>query len=229
MRVRGSYVEDYTAGKPWKMEKRRRIMDAAFGLFSDRGIIPVTISDVAQVSGVSRATVFRYFATKLDLVMAVAASGWEDYLHAAETSLPAETLDGMSGAQCLSAFLEVSLDLYRNHSDFLRFNYDFNSYLRLESATEEQRLPFRRISDVLGAQFHFLYDLGMRDGTLRRDVSETMMLSSSIHIMLAAATRYATGLVVAYEGVADPECELEMLKEMMLARFTNRQVVHADT
>jgi hypothetical protein len=49
------------------------------------------------------------------------------------------------------------------------------------------------------------------------------MFSSSFHIMLAAATRYAVGLVVVYEDSNDPESELVMLEELLLSRFTIRK------
>ena len=65
-------LTDYTAGKAWKIERKDHIMEEAFCLFSAKGIIPVTIPDVAKASGVGRATVYRYFPAKMDLVIAVA-------------------------------------------------------------------------------------------------------------------------------------------------------------
>ena len=49
------------------------------------------------------------------------------------------------------------------------------------------------------------------------------MFSSIFHIMLAAVTRYAVGLVVVYENSSQPESELVMLEEMMLSRFTREK------
>lgn len=72
--------------------------------------------------------------------------------------------------------------------------------------------------DHLGELFHELYERGMRDGTLKKDVPEKMMFSSSFHIMLAAVTRYAVGLAYVIEG-NDPEEELIMLEELLLSRF----------
>jgi hypothetical protein len=74
--------------------------------------------------------------------------------------------------------------------------------------------------DMLGVQFHSLYERGLKDGSLRTDVSEATMFSSLLHIMLAAATRYAVGLVVVYEDSIDPDSELVLLEELLLSRFT---------
>lgn len=216
-------LKDYAAGKSWKIEKQQHIMETAYELFSEKGIIPVTITDIAEASGVGRATVFRYFTSKLELVISISTWKWEEYIEVRDATLSQETLDKMTGAEYLRFFLDSFLDLYRNHRDILRFNYDFNSFLRYEVGTAEQKQPYLQMVGVLGAQFHVLYERGVKDGTLREDISESSMFSSSFHIMLAAATRYAVGLVVVYEDSNDPESELVMLEELLLSRFTIRK------
>ena len=216
-------LKDYTAGKSWKIEKQQHIMETAYELFSEKGIIPVTITDIAEASGVGRATVFRYFTTKLELVVSISTWKWEEYIEVRYATLPQERLDKMTGAEYLRFFLDSFLDLYRNHRDILRFNYDFNSFLRYEAGAAEEKQPYLQMVNALGAQFHVVYERGMKDGTLREDISESSMFSSSFHIMLAAATRYAVGLVVVYEDSNDPESELVMLEELLLSRFTIRK------
>lgn len=210
---------DYTAGKPWKLAKRQHIMGAAYALFSQKGIERVTMPEIAEAGGVGRATLYRYFATKLDLVVAIGTWQWAEYIKDHDVSLPQETIDQMSGAEYLGFYLDAFVDLYRNHKDILRFNYNFNSFLSYEVGTSEQRQPYMHMVDGLLAAFHGIYERGLRDGTLDTAISEASMFSSSFHIMLAAATRYAVGLVYLSPG-ADPESELVMLKELLLAKYT---------
>ena len=216
-------MKDYAAGKPWKMEKQQHILETAYALFSEKGITPVTITDVAEASGVGRATMFRYFPSKLELVIAIGTWKWEEYIDRYNALLPPEKMETITGAEWLRFFLDAFLDLYRNHADILRFNYNFNSYLRYEAGEAEQRQPYLRMTDGLGELFHQLYERGKADGTLNTDYSEHAMFSSIFHIMLAAVTRYAVGLVVVYENSSQPESELVMLAEMLLARFTREK------
>lgn len=211
-------LKEYTAGKHWKLEKRQHIMETAYRLFSEKGIIPVSITEVAEASGVGRATVFRYFSTKAELVIATGAWLWQDYIEAHNALLSPEELTKMTGAERLRFYLESFLDLYRNHPGILRFNYDFNSYLRHETESEEEKSPYLNIVKILGVQFHELYERGMRDGTLNTDISEREMFSATFHIMLAAATRYAVGLVMVFDD-SDPENELVMLEKALLREF----------
>ncbi len=213
-------MNGYSTGKAWKQAKARHIMETAFRLFSERGIAPVTMPEVAKACGVGRATLYRYFTTKLDLVVAIGTWKWSAYIAGHDASVSPEALVQMTGAGYLRFFLDGFLDLYQNHSDILRFNYNFNSYLRYETGTAAQRQPYLRLVDELGARFHALYELGREDGTLRTDIPEASMFSSAFHIMLAAVTRYAVGLVYVPEQVTDPLSELVMLEELLLARFT---------
>ena len=210
---------DYTGGKAWKIERQQRILEEAYRLFSEKSIEGVTMPEVAEASGVGRATVYRYSPTKLDLVVAIGTQTWDEYIQSQGELLTEEEIEKMTGAEYLRFFLEGFLDLYRNHGDLLRFNYDFNSYLRSADGSAEQKQPYMRMVDNLGLLFHVLYEKGQKDGTLRSDIPEVEMFSGSFHIMLAAVTRYAVGLVYVPESGADPENELMMLKELLLSHY----------
>lgn len=213
-------MNDYPSGKAWKLAKEQHILETAFRLFSENGIEAVTMPEVAKACGIGRATLYRYFTTKLDLVVAIGTWKWNEYIALHDASVPMEEQARMTGAEYLRFYLDSFLDLYRNHRDILRFNYNFNSYLQHEAEAATQKQPYIQMVDVLHERFHRLCERGRRDGTLRADISETTMFSSSFHIMLAAVTRYAVGLVYVPEEVNGPESELVMLEELLLSRFT---------
>ena len=124
---------------------------------------------------------------------------------------------GRTAAEEFDAFLESFLDLYRNHKDILRFNQFFNVYLQSEVIPEEEKKPYLDMIRALEARFGETYRKGQQDGTLRTDLPEKKLFSVTIHLMLAAVTRYAVGLV--YNEGTDAEEELRLQKEMLLERF----------
>ena len=77
--------------------------------------------------------------------------------------------------------------------------------------------PYQEMIDQLKAWFHEMYVKAQVDHTLKTDLSEQDMFSTTIHLMLAVVTRYAIGLV--YQSGSDPEKELELQKELLLTRF----------
>ncbi|GAB1814942.1 TetR/AcrR family transcriptional regulator [Mycobacterium sp. MUNTM1] len=58
-------------GAPTAASPRERVLAAAYDLFSRRGIRAVGTDEVIARAGVARATLYRHFATKNDLVLAV--------------------------------------------------------------------------------------------------------------------------------------------------------------
>ncbi len=202
-------------------EKARRAgmaMESAFELFAEKGIELVTMPDIAEASGVGRPSLYRYFSTKTDLVIAIGAWKWREYIERYSSLRSAEEREQMTAAQRLRWYMDSYIDLYRNHKDILRFNYFFNSFIVKEQVTLEQKRSYIDVIGMMQKIFHELYEKGMKDGTLRSDLPESVMLSSSFHIMLAAVTRYAVGLVY-IEDEADPERELVLLEEALLSRY----------
>ena len=125
---------------------------------------------------------------------------------------------GMSAAEDYEYFLNSFLTLYRDHRDVLRFNQFFNVYVQSEEIAPEQMRPYMSMIGALAERFHGVYEKGRRDGTLRTDLPERELFSTSLHLMLAAVTRYAVGLV--YQGDSEPEQELLTLKRMLLHAYT---------
>jgi AcrR family transcriptional regulator len=56
-------------------DRRRRVIDAAFELGAERGYDAVQMRDVSAISGVSLATIYRYFSSK-DHLLAAAMTEW---------------------------------------------------------------------------------------------------------------------------------------------------------
>jgi AcrR family transcriptional regulator len=72
-----------------KEQKRERLQQAAFELFAARGFDHVTVDEVAEHAEVSKSTLFRYFETKEDLLLANSREH-RDALLAALAARPAD-------------------------------------------------------------------------------------------------------------------------------------------
>lgn len=63
-----------------KTRKRLRILEAASALFVEQGYRRTSVDQVAQRAGVAKGTVYLYFATKLELLIAAVAMEKKEYL-----------------------------------------------------------------------------------------------------------------------------------------------------
>ncbi|MBQ5514612.1 MAG: TetR/AcrR family transcriptional regulator [Oscillospiraceae bacterium] len=199
-----------------EMDARREIMlETAFRLFTEKNIDSVTMGEIAAVTGFTTRSLQRYFYSKENLVVAVSTWAWENYLSVNREGSPEKT---GTAAETYEFMVDSFIGLYRDNVNILRFNQLFNVYVRSQRISSEQMQAFIAMIDAIKARFHLVYLRGGEDGTLRTDYSEEEIFSTTLHLMLAIATRYAVGLV--YDAGVSPERELIAQKEMLLARYT---------
>lgn len=199
---------------------RQNIIETAFRLFSERGIEAVFFPDVAKACELCRASVYRYFSSKQDMAVAASTWGWGSYLQTLRERTPEESLRELTAAEHLDWYLDIFLDLYREHRDLLRFNQFFNIFYYDEAFSEKQIEPYMDMIQTIKGNFHVIYSKAEKDGTLKTEYSEETMVSTIIHIMMAAVTRFAVGLVFVPETDNALENELLILKRSLLREFT---------
>src|SRR5512136_1019993 len=56
-------------GRAKGLDKRRRILDAAVGVFARKGYFAARVSDVASKAGVADGTIYLYFRNKEDILV----------------------------------------------------------------------------------------------------------------------------------------------------------------
>ena len=195
-----------------KARTRQRIIEAAFQVFAERTIDAVNMTDIAKAAGLAMTTVYAYYSSKEPLVMDVSTWAWDRYIKGHSGAWSSGT-----AAEMFEFYMDGYIDLYRNHRDLLRFNQFFNVYVQRERVTAETIQPFIGVVDALAGRFHAVYARALRDGTLRTDIREEEIFSTTLHLMLAAVTRYAVGLV--YDAGNDPEQELELLKRVLMREY----------
>ena len=199
--------------------KREAMLNEGFRLFALHSIEGVSMQQVADASGVGIATLYRYYNTKLALVLEIGAKKWEEFGAYVRRLREVRGVLSKTAAEEFELYLDCYIELYRNHKDLLRFNQSFNNYVQHEGATKEQLEPYLAAISTFVRMFHALYEKAKLDGTLRTDLPEEKMFAATSHIMLAVAVRYAQGLLYDAESEADRTEEFEMLKRALLREF----------
>jgi len=199
--------------------KRKLMLDTGFRIMSEKGIEAVSMQEIADACGLGIATLYRYFNTKLALVIAIGARKWLEYSEYAENKRIELFANGMTAAEEFGFYLDFYIDLYQNRKDLLRFNQSFNNYVQREGASAEQLRPYIDAISGIAVFFHGIYEKGKRDGTIRTDQAEDKMFASTSHIMLAVAVRYAGGLLFSAQREEDRTEEYQMLKRLLLKEY----------
>ena len=200
--------------------KRKDFIEKGFELFVNRSIEAVSMQEIADASGYGVATLYRYFRTKQDFVVEVAVKSWENFREENRKRRPAKDFSGMTAADIFEFYLDSFLELYRGYTDLLKFNQFFNVYVQSEHLDRTTLEPYQELIRRLKERFHLMYLKAEQDKTIRMDEPEEKMFSTTLHLMLAAVTRYAVGLIFVPEKGFDPEEELRDLKDMLMKKYT---------
>ena len=87
-------------------EKRTAILEAATQTFAEKGFHAARISDVAELAGVGKGTVYLYFSSKEDLLLSILQSYVDEALVLADQM----TEQGVGLKEGIEQFLERALD-----------------------------------------------------------------------------------------------------------------------
>src|SRR5215472_1911873 len=145
--------------------QRRRILDAAWRLFDERGIDRVTMGEITAASGVQPSTMYQYFSNKDDLVWAIVSE-----LMAEASAQAKHTVENAPNALArITALLEFMADELSNHGERARFMAQFDAMYARDWPAERLLTLESQIDPNAFGFFSELIREGMEDGSLRED------------------------------------------------------------
>lgn len=197
--------------------RREKIIDVAYQLFVDKKIESVTMGEIAKKVGIGRATLFRYFPGKLELVIAVNTKKWKDYLDGLDNRRPISSIGDIPAIDRLSFTLDSYIEMYQNHKDLLRYNDNFNHYVSHSKKSDKEIADFNIALYSANTRLHMMYEKAKEDGSFRTDIPENEFLRVTVHTMMNACAYYAGGFIWGSKEDEDYTFELVKIKEMILA------------
>lgn len=175
------------------------------------------MGDIAKAAGVGRATLFRYYPGKLELVIAVCSAKWKEYLDELDDKRPISSIGDIPAIDRLIFTMDSYIDMYRHHKALLQFNDNFNHYVSHEGYDEEQLREFHVSLTSVDTRLYMMYEKAKEDHTFRTDIPREEFMRVTVHTMMTACTYYASGFIWGAEENKDYTPELQRIKEMILS------------
>jgi len=169
MRVRRGNAEDHAL-------LRRRVLDAAFALHGEGGIEALSMRAIAARIGVSAMALYRYFASKAELVHAMWGLILAEALERVQTAV--ETME--APRERLRASIEAGIDYWESHPE--RFRLVFMSPELVEQPDQLSFTEAPEYRDLVtfsqGLITDFIVDVGghPRAAPLARDLRLSMIV-----------------------------------------------------
>jgi AcrR family transcriptional regulator len=147
------------AGDSLVPEARERILEAAYELFAQRGIRAVGIDEVIARAGVAKATLYRHFRSKEDLVLAFLAR--RDEIWTREWFVVEARRRGSNAEERLLAFFDV-LDEWFRRQDYESCSF-INSLLEMGYAHPVGAASARYLENIRAVLRDLADEAGLRD------------------------------------------------------------------
>ena len=140
----------------WTRERRIEhtrslLLDAAEEVFTEKGFTAASLDDIAQAAGYTKGAIYKHFATKEDLFLAVSDRHWRRYFDnfaevlSAATEVGARELDDVA-----ERWRQISLERGAAHA---ALGHEFALYL-LRNPEVRERVSAKR-AEVVEALAHF--------------------------------------------------------------------------
>jgi len=168
--------------------QRRRILDAAWKLFDERGIDRVTMAELTSASGVQPSTMYQYFANKDDIVWELLRECMQEGSGRVKQSVDAAP----NALARLTALLDFMADELVNNQVKVRFMAQFDA-LYARNWPAERLITLESTINPEG--FQFFTDLiceGIADGSLRSDLDPSLTMHAVINAVIGAQRRLAS-------------------------------------
>lgn len=165
--------------------QRASILETARELFIQKGIQHTTLGEIAAEVGVTRATIYQYFANQTDIAWAILEASFEEI----REDVARELYAGETGYQQIEAFLTYFLQALTSSPVQIRFLAQFD--VMYASSQEVERL-LSLVKRTLGSAVEPIAEAvqrGMADGSLRSDLDPTLAAAAVVNMAIAMVVR----------------------------------------
>jgi AcrR family transcriptional regulator len=174
----------------WTRERRLEhtrslLLDAAEDVFAEKGFAPATLEDIAQRAGYTKGAIYKHFATKADLFLAVSDRYWRRYFdNFADVMSSAEQIGSRELDEIAARWRQLSRDRGAEHA---ALGHEFTLYL-VRNPDARERVAAKR-SEVVEALAKFIVEgIDRLGGTLTIPPSTfaQILISTSDSVVLAS-------------------------------------------
>ena len=143
----------------WTRERRLEhtrslLLDAAEEVFAEKGFTPATLDDIAYAAGYTKGAIYKHFATKEDLFLAVSDRYWRRYFdNFAEVMSTAKQIGAHELDEIAERWRQLSRDRGAEHA---ALGHEFTLYL-LRNPDARERVAAKR-AEVVKALAKFIVE-----------------------------------------------------------------------
>ena len=191
------------------------LVDMATDLFMSRSISEVTIKDIAVSAQVGEATIYRYFGSKQNIVVQAAMK-----IQGIVSTDFFKLEQGKNGFEKIKVFYESYYEIFLKHPVFYKFLNEFDAYVSIEDSSIIN--PYETAIDAYKTYYMEAYELGIKDGSIKKQKDIEMFYFATTHALLELAKKLAfKKAVLSQDTKIEKATELKCLIDIILGSLNN--------
>lgn len=205
-------IKGETKLKTLKKAKYDLVLSSIKSLMLEKGINNLKISDIAKEIEIGEATIYRYFGSKINLVIEVGVCLWQD-IHM-QLNRKGKKENGYLAVH--DFFLFFSEGYQRNREVFV-FLKEFDTMMIKEKKTKEPLDEYDQVLLNIKDIFNNLYQKGLDDYTIRQDISRDEYYYTTTHMILGICERLAgNGEILSSDELVSDTAQINLAIDMCL-------------
>lgn len=190
--------------------RKSDVIKAAKVIFAEKSIEKTTMQDIAIGAEVGVASVYRYYTTKMELVMEVAKDYWEN-----ELSYDVSLLFG-TGIEQTSQIMNYLAEKFSENPSMLIFMDQLDAFIM----SWKDQYPMDEYSKMIAYNIPLLTGIiekGKQDGTIRKDIHAQEAGGTCLDLFMALAQKLILReQVLKSNGKINVLTALNVYKEMII-------------
>ncbi len=174
-------------------QNKQLVAEKALELYLENGIEKTSICDIARAAGLTERSVYRYFETRIDIVIAAAYIFWDRTTHDVEAYTEKRSLARLSGLDRIRILLGYYSRMYFENPDGVRFILDAEMTLYKAGVSDAvKNRPPVRFAKSKSPLATAIRD-GLADGSVKPRVDPKELYYSAYDSILGTMERLALG------------------------------------
>jgi len=212
--------EKYTEDKDSiKAQRMNRIMEAAFNLFSEKGIDTITMNDIAQKAEIGVASLYRYYETKEQIAIKTTIWAWEKQKEIILPLLLENDYENHNGLEQLKKIISLFIKLYESQPDFLRYIYFFDSFAVRSKINKNSLIDYEAVIRSVKEFLSKAIAKGLKDNSISQAYKdkEDYLYFTLMHTMFSISQKLALNEnFLSMDKKNHGKAELEMLSNILI-------------
>lgn len=205
-----------------KEKRKEEVILASIEVFKKHGIENAKMTDIADKADVGVASIYRYFTTKPELVIEAALKTWEIVIDTFYKDFSKENYKSLNGIKSVETLLEVFLNLYKHHKDFMRFIEEFDHYVIKEKISSDKLELYERTILNLKPLMLDALQKGKQDGTIKQQVDNQTFYMTITHSLISLSQKLISrNTILNSDHDIEGEEQIKLLIQMALQYISN--------